>query len=328
MSDIGADCEQIAQEIKSARANATTDEDALTVLARAEAAFEKCADNWALRSQLAWAIWDARIKRAPGLVRAGDLADTVIRIRDVQPGARYGAASCYVRAVTDTLERLSSLEPLPHDDVVERILEGFETRQLESQRGKFQGRIQPSQAERFYNSATRCLARFDKLRAKQIEMCREALSSNVFEDPQESRWISYRLAKAMESDDPQGALAILESLPIQARGSEMSILYVRLLRTAGRATDAFRVAAEAARALGAKDLVFSVGLLVDLAELSDSESLRGDLVRLIRAIRADKGWQPDPRVDAIASSIGQVEVTDLTDTDRAKLLNAIRLALI
>ena len=325
MSD--EDCKKVAEEIAAARRNANSSDEARVVLDRAESALQTCPDNWNIRTQLAWAIWEACIKQAPVGTKATDFAAAVDRIREVQPDPRYGPLSCYVRAVTDSLDSISGLDDRASRPAVGAILKDFDTSQLDFAQGIYKDKPQPSQAARFFSAATAALNGIDELVDLQVEICNAALSSGAFLDAVDAKWITYRLARATEDTDPARALALLEGLPTGARDVTMAVLFVRLLRKANRDTEALHVATEAVLGIRADRLKFSIGLLVDVAEMVASRELKKDIVSLVRATRLGAGWRPDVRAEMLAASLGLADAAELDDVSRAKLLNQIRNAL-
>jgi len=265
-------CADLAREITRDRKAATTSEESEAVWKRAEEALADCAESWALRGSAAWALYQARIRNAAPDVPPHDTFETVLRIGQLVDPNRYGPVSCWVTAVNETLERWSKSTDNSTALLAVDLLGRVDRTSLAREKSDFNGQTYPSQTERFYDAASKILSRRGH-HELLVRLADEGLEEGVMPTGEKRGWVHFRLARAiLESDPPRARANLLRALEVAREVAKLSLL-VRANRLCNLQDEALEVATEAVLALDAKDLPFNTRLFVDLAEMTENDTI-------------------------------------------------------
>lgn len=263
-------CRALANEISTARKAAKTAADMETVLAKAESALSQCSGVWALQGAAAWVLRDARIKNIPQGTPAFDTLAVVKRIGELTDPNRYGPVSCWVTAVNDVLLHWSRSEDSAELGAAVDLIKLVDESQLVRERGTFNDRTQPSQAERFFPNATKLVARSQGNDGLLIRLAEAALKEDVQLGEPDARWIRYRLAKVILDSDPERARTLLEEATKESNESAILRLLVTSLRRCGEQERARDLVEQIVVEIDAAQIKYMVSAFSDLAELSDN----------------------------------------------------------
>lgn len=305
-------CRQLADEIKARRNAARSIEDARKVVIFGEESLRKCPASYAVKSALAYSIFKAEIQLAPDL-SDGDgkaLTTAIERIRECMAHGPYHPTSAFVPALSAAAKKLSrSGVPALRREAV-RLVKLVDVNEVSRDRsGTF-----PSHAETFFIAASEVLATDTQCRADLIKMCRIALKPGVFADVASSAWVRFRLARAIENDSPEEALALLDGLPEGAREDRMESLFVRLLHGAGRDEEALTMATGHVKRADFGKLEFAHPLMVTLTELMADGPTRTQLIVFLQHFGQNKRARGvDLKVAVAASALGLPEPETMTD---------------
>jgi hypothetical protein len=172
----------------------------------------------------------------------------------------------------------------------------------------------PSHAETFFAAASQALAADAQYRDDLINICRLALQPGVCVDTKRSAWVRFRLARAIEDNNPGEALALLDGLPVDARDHRMEGLFVRLLHWAGRDEEALTMATGHVKRTDFGKLVYAHPLMITLMELMADGPTRTQLIVFLQHFGRNKRARGvDPKVAAAASALGLPEPETMTD---------------
>lgn len=316
-------CRRAADEIRQRRQAANTVEDARAVVELAKQALRQCPTNWAVKSALAYAIHKAEIQlpASVGNVEVATLVAAVDRIRDCMAHGPYHSSSVFVTAVSDAVKALLKLgTPRSKQEAIRLVLQ-VDTAQVSRERTE----PYPSHAEKFFLAASSALDTDRQQRDALIACCRAALAPGVFKSPSDSRWVTFRLAKALEEGSPEEALALLDELPRDAREEGMTSLYLRLLRRAGRDSEALAIAKSHVKQLDFGKMEFAHGILLDLLELLPGGRPQRSLAIFLQHYGLSKRRAGvDSRVNALAASLALPAATAVSDAKLVVMLNNVK----
>jgi hypothetical protein len=305
-------CQQLADEIKARRNAARSIEEARKVVVFGEESLRKCPTSYAVRSALAFSIFKAEIQLSPDRPD-GDgkaLTTAVERIRELMAHGPYHRTSAFVPALSAAVRKLSnSGNPALRREAI-RLVKSVEINEVNRDRSG----IFPSHAETFFAAAAKALAADAQYRDDLVKICRLALEPGVFADLKNSAWIRFWLARAIENDNPEEALALLDGLPEGAREDGMESLFVRLLHGAGRDEEALTMATGHVKRTDFGKLEYAHPLMITLMELMADGPTRTQLVVFLQHFGRNKRARGvDPKVVAVASALGLPEPETMTD---------------
>jgi len=273
-------CRALANEISTARKAAKSAAEIEAVLANAESALAQCGGVWALQGAAAWVLRDARTKVIPQGTPAADTLTVVKRIGELTDPKRYGPISCWVTAVNDVLVQWSKSGNTAELAAAVDLIRIVDDSQLMRERGTFNGKEQPSQAERFFATATKIVAKSQGNDGLLVRLAEAALSGDIQLGEADGRWIRYRLAKAILDADPHRARALLEEAAEGSNESAILRLLVTSLRRCGEPHREHEVVEQIVAEIDANQIKFMVSAFNDLAELSDNP----EVVELSRSV--------------------------------------------
>jgi len=276
-----------------------------------------------VRGALAFAVFKAEIQLVNNEIGIDHKAiiAAVERIRACMAHGPYHQSSAYVPALSAAVRKLVDTgNPAARREAV-HLVRSVNVSQISRVRSeKYE-----SHAESFFAAASKALDGDSQCRVELIAICRLALKSDVLTNTRNVAWITFRLAKAIEEDAPDEALALLDGLTSDARKDGMTTLYVRLLRQAGRHEDALAAARSFARNLDFGKLEFAHPVLVDLMELLPGGPVRTSLVVFLQHAGLNKRARGiDPKVVTAAKALGLPEPAKLPDAKLVVMLSDLK----
>lgn len=316
-------CQQLADEIKARRNAARSIEEARKVVVFGEESLRKCPTSYAVRSALAYSIFKAEIQLASDRIDGDgkELIAAVQRIQECMAHGPYHPASAFVPALSTAVRKLSksSLANVRREAV--RLVKSVDTNAVSRERsGTF-----PSHAETFFVAASEVLATDAQSRDDLIRICRLALRPGVCSNAKSSAWVKFRLARAIENDNPKEALELLDGLPDDVRGGGMENLYVRLLHGVGRDEEVLTIATGHVKRIDFGKLEYSHPLMVILMGVMPDGPVRTQLVVFLQNYGHNKRTRGvDPEVAAAASVLGLPEPEPMADAQLVVMLSDLK----
>lgn len=258
-----------------------------------------------VRGALAWAIWEANIKKAP--VDKNDinnLVNVVNEIRSLVDFSLYGEISVYVTAAIGAASIL--VESGNYQQAIE-ILSGVDLAQLSTTRSSIlQNGVKrdiASQKERWFLAMTKCLYRADD--HTQLEkICIAALDSGAFLSDGDKIWIKYRLGLSRVDSNTQSALEIFDEILKTKNEWWLHQQRALCLKNLEKHEEAFQELRIALGGVRPDNIQMAVKLMMDMFELTDDEKMKADLIQALRAIRLAYGWKKIDEYEQLASDLG------------------------
>jgi len=316
-------CRQLADQIWTRLKPAKNVQEARQVVSFGEESLRRCPTSYAVKSALAYAIYKAEIQlpRRANEVDVDKLTAAVERIRECMAHGPYHPTSAFIPALADVVMALLRLRnPAARREAVHlvRSVDVSQISRVRSEKYK-------SHAESFFAAASKALDGDSQYREELIAICRLALQPGVIAEEADTGWIKFRLARAIEEDAPDEALALLDGLTSDARRDGMTTLYVRLLRQAGRHEDALAMARSFVRNLDFGKLEFAHPVMVDLMELLPDGPVRTSLVVFLQHVGLNKRARGiDPKVVTAAKALGLPDPATQPDAKLVVMLSDLK----
>lgn len=264
-------------------------------------------DNWQIRGALAWVIYTDVIKNAiEGQIQPLKIRDAVKRIRDLTSHGLYGEISAYVLATLKGSELLNSSNS---SIIAMELLSEVDFAQLSKESSRFEGKQVPSHAARWFLQMSETLLELERF-VELESICSKALSSEVFKNEGERKWIRYRRALSLETINPLEAINEIDRFLESSNDWWAFQVKARLLQGLGQTDEAQLSYRRALGRINMKDLEFAVNLLLGFSEIAVDVEVKKDLVQSVRALRVSKNWKSDSRAEQLAIELGLKDPSD------------------
>ena len=260
--------------------------------------------NMQVGSSLAWAIYDS-IKNADERTLNPQLVSkSVRRVREITSPNIYGDISAYSMAL---LKATPMLNTANSSRVALDLLLEADIRQLSVNPSEFGGKTIPSYAARWYSETSKCYLNLGEMDHLE-KICSEALNSKVLGSELERKFFRYRRALALESSNPQEAIAEIDLFLKVSKDWWAYRIKARILGKIGKTEESIQSFRTAMSRLQPRDYEHAVRLLIEFAQVTSDEQTKKDLVQAVRAIRSAKKWSADKDAEELARSLDLPEV--------------------
>ena len=260
--------------------------------------------NMQVSSALAWAVYDSIKNADEGTLNPQLLSKSVRRVREITSPNIYGDISAYSMTL---LKVTSMLNATNSSRIALDLLLEADVHQLSVKPSEFSGKTTPSYAARWYSEVSKCyldLGELDNLE----KICSEAITSKVLGSEQERKFFRYRRALALESSNPQEAIAEMDLFLKVSKDWWAYQIRARLLGRIGKTEESIQSFRTALSRLQPRDYERAVRLLIEFAQVVTDEQVKRDLVQAVRAIRSAKKWSADKDAEELARSLDLPEV--------------------
>ena len=260
--------------------------------------------NMQVGSSLAWAIYDS-IKNADERTLNPQLVSkSVRRVREITSPNIYGDISAYSMAL---LKATPMLNTANSSRVALDLLLEADVRQLSVNPSEFGGKTIPSYAAKWYSETSKCYLNLGEMDHLE-KICSEALNSKVLGSELERKFFRYRRALALESSNPQEAIAEIDLFLKVSKDWWAYRIKARILGKIGKTEESIQSFRTAMSRLQPRDYEHAVRLLIEFAQVTSDEQTKKDLVQAVRAIRSAKKWSADKDAEELARSLDLPEV--------------------
>lgn len=260
--------------------------------------------NMQVSSALAWAIYDSIKNADKETLNPQLVSKSVRRVREITSPNIYGDISAYSMTL---LKATSMLNATNSSRIALDLLLEADVRQLSVKPSEFSGKTTPSHAARWYSEISKCYLNLGELDSLE-KICSEALSSKVLSSEPERKFFRYRRALALESSNPQEAIAEMDLFLKVSKDWWAHQIRARILGKIGKIEESIRSFRAALGSLQPRDYERAVRLLIEFAEVVTDEQTKKDLVQAVRAIRSAKKWSADKDAEEFARSLDLPEV--------------------
>lgn len=260
--------------------------------------------NMQVSSALAWAIYDSIKNADEKTLNPQFLSKSVQRVKDITSPNIYGDISAYSMTL---LKVTSALNATNYSRIALDLLLQADVHQMSTKQSEFDGKTTPSYAARWYSEVSKCyldLGELDNLE----KICSEAITSKVLGSEQERKFFRYRRALALESSNPQEAIAEMDLFLKVSRDWWAYQIKARVLGKVGKTEQSIQSFRTALSRLQPRDYERAVRLLIEFAQVVTDKQTKKDLVQAVRAIRSAKQWSADKDAEELARSLDLPEV--------------------
>ena len=304
------DCKEIGRQVTELRKRGRCDE----ALRLGYEHLGNCQESWGLRGSLAWAVRECKVKKFDPKNPNANPHDLVAAVKEIQSLNDFNLYDKVSVFVTASFEAANHLVEAQQHELALGVMESLDKESLSRTPNEFEGKVYPSQIQRWYSGMTKILAGLERWEST-AQMCEEALASGLFPDAETSLWFHYRLALALVDSNPDRALQEFDLVFRQKPEWWVIGHKARCLRALNREQEALEAFKMALGGINARSIVFGVKILEEMYEIVGDVELKTLIVQTLRKIRIEGGWPAKEKYEDMAEEVGAGDASDFAISD-------------
>lgn len=305
-----ADCKEIGRQVTALRKSGRCEE----ALRLGYEHLPKCSDSWGLKGSLAWTVRECKVKNFDPKNRDTNPQDLVAAVKEIQSLNDFKLYDEVSVFVTASFEAANHLVEAQQHELALSVMMSLDKQSLSRTPNSFEGKLYPSQIQRWYSGLTKILAGLERWEVT-VEMCEEALASGLFPDDESALWIHYRLALALVESNPDRALQEFDLVFRQKPEWWVIGHKARCLRALNKEQEALEAFKMALGGINSGSIIFGVKILEEMYEIVGDVELKTLIVQTLRKIRIDGGWPIKDKYEDMAEEVGAGDAADFSISD-------------